>query len=121
MLVSTVFIIIVFNVLSLLCFFISKESPKGSFKSWDYSRIPGIMTANTLSSREAWKAAHRSTSFYFMLLAVYFALGSVVNLVVLWARVDVNSEVVFTVTIMLGIGMFLGLVIMGDRVASRIK
>ncbi len=56
-----------------------------------------------------------------MLLAVYFALGSVVNLVVLWARVDVNSEVVFTVTIMLGIGMFLGLVIMGDRVASRIK
>lgn len=121
MLVSAIFIIVVFNVLALLCFFIAKESPKGKFKSWNYDRLPGIMTANTLRSREAWVAAHQATSSNFMLLAVYFTLCAVVNLILLWEQFNINGEAVFTVSLLVGIAIFAVLVFKGDRVAAKLN
>lgn len=119
MLTTAFYILIVFSVLGVLCFFIAKESPKGQFKSLPYNRLPGIMTANTLSSREAWIAAHKSMSPYFLLLAVYFSLCAVVNLILVWEDVAVNQQAIFVGSLMVGIAIFGLLVFLGDRVAAQ--
>lgn len=119
MLTKSIFILLVFSALGVLCFFIAKEAPKGQFKSIPYNRLPGIMTPNTLSSRQAWTEAHKSMSPFFTMLSVYFSLAAAVNLILIWHDANVDHQAIFTGSLMLGIAFFAVLVFFGDRVASK--
>jgi hypothetical protein len=67
---SILFTAAVFGLLSLLTFFIAKHSPAGQYKSLEYTSLPGLMTRNTLRSKNSWITAHEATSSGFTLLAV---------------------------------------------------
>jgi hypothetical protein len=116
---SVIFSVLVFGVLSLLSFFIAKKSPEGEFRKWDFNSLPGVMTPNTLKSKEAWMKAHRATSSYFTLLAVYFSAAGALFIVLLAYDLSINYEQVFAVLLLFGILVFGILVVMGDRVAAR--
>ena len=67
---SILFTAAVFGLLSLLTFFIAKHSPAGQYKSLEYTSLPGLITRNTLRSKNSWITAHEATSSGFILLAV---------------------------------------------------
>lgn len=119
MLISGVFVLIMFGGLALLCFFIAKIGPEGQFKSMPYNRLPGIMTPNTLSSRQAWTAAHKSMSPYFTILSAYCVLSAAINIILMWREVNIDHGAVFIGSFMIGIAFFALLVFFGDRVASK--
>lgn len=113
------FSVLIFGALSSLCFFIAHYSPKGRFGKRDFDSLPGVMTPNTLKSREAWVAAHEATSSWFVLLAIYFSGAGALFMVLLFSNRPMNHQVVFGCLLLLGIFWFSILALVGDRVASR--
>ena len=119
MLISVFFTFLVFSVMSLLTFFIAKEVPKGEFKSLKYTSLPGIMTPNTLKSREACIAAHTAMSPYFTLLSVFFSVAGIVSIILIFMESQFTNTF-FTVGMLVGIAFFAVLVWRGDRVAANL-
>lgn len=119
MLAKMLFMLAVSSAMTLLTFFIAKQSPKGEFRSLKYDSLPGIMTPETLKSRDAWVAAHTATAPYFLLLSVYYgALGAI--LVILTSMESPVAHAVFKVGHFIGIAVFVVLVWRGDRVAAKV-
>lgn len=109
----------VFGILSLLTFFIAYQSPKGRVGKVEFDSLPGVMTPNTLKSREAWMVAHEKTSSSFCLLAVYFSITGVVLMVLSFYELSLNLQYLFGGFLLFGIVWFGALCVIGDRAASR--
>ncbi|GAA1474365.1 hypothetical protein CFELI_01465 [Corynebacterium felinum] len=119
MFVAIAFLLGTFGLMSLVMFFIAKQSPKGKFGRIKWCDLPGIITPNTLSSREAWVAAHTAMSPYFLGLAYYFALSGVLaSLCRVFA--PEYTETAFLVLLFPGIAACGFFAIKGDRVASKV-
>ncbi|AEG80614.1 SdpI family protein [Corynebacterium ulcerans] len=118
MITSALFTIFTFSLLSVFTFFIAKESPKGSYKRWEYTSLPGVLTPNVLKSKETWIVAHEAMSPYFTLLAIYFSLAGVFNVVLIFMGNE-KVEIILTVSFLLGIVAFSIIVFAGDRIVSK--
>lgn len=119
MLGSILFTVAVFGLLSMLAFFIARHAPTGQYRSREYTSLPGVMTPNTLRSKDAWVKAHEATSSGFTLLAVYFSIAGVVFIALLFYDLALNYSLVFGLLVLLGIAGFAVLVIVGDRTAAK--
>lgn len=115
---SVIFTLTIFSILGVLTFFIAKESPKGKYKSLNYTSLPGILTPRVLKSRENWIMAHQAMSPYFTLLAIYFSIAAVINSIVIYSAHSL-AEIVFGCSPFLGIFIFSLLVFLGDRVVAK--
>ena len=105
MITSVIFTLTIFSILGVLTFFIAKESPKGKYKSLNYTSLPGILTPRVLKSRENWIMAHEAMSPYFTLLAIYFSIAAVINSIVIYSAHSL-AEIVFGCSLFLGIFIF---------------
>lgn len=119
MLISALFSGLVFGVLSLLAFFIAYQSPKGQVGKFDFNSMPGVMTPNTLKSREAWMVAHEKTSSWFTLLGVYFSVSGAVLMVLSFYELPTDHRNIFGGFLFVGVVWFGALCLVGDRAASR--
>lgn len=86
---------------------------------WSTHRFPGVMTPNTLRSKEAWVKAHEATSSGFTLLAVYYSTAGVFFIGLLLYDLSLSYSLVFGLLVLLGIAGFAALVIIGDRTAAK--
>lgn len=113
-------VVIGYGVIAAMFFFMATYSARGRCGKWDYDRLPGIMTPNTLHTRETWIAAHRPLRRYFAALGwLYIVCGCGVA----WHTIahGALSDSLFMLTYLGGLLPFVVLIVVGDRLASRAK
>lgn len=120
MLIPVIFSFFAFETLSLLMYIIAKHAPKGEFLSIDYNSMPGIMTPNTLRTRESWVAAHEATSTLNLFISIYFTFSAAVMIYLILSGYSGNREHVFVYLLFIGLGLFGVSIIYGDRVAAQL-
>ncbi len=107
-----------FTFLAVLSLTLTIIGTRRSFYNNSFVTLIGIRTPNTMASREAWHAAHKTASPFFAFITLYFIGYAVAVLVVPSLQPTEHVSINTIGALLVGLAMFLGVVAIGDHAAQ---